>query len=345
MKKLLLLLPLILFILSCTKKVNDVDPLFKFQTTGEGKIQFTNEASNATTFEWNFGDGSSSTEENPIHQYVKNGKYTVVLVAKNKRNQVTKIYEVTVSDAPKPVVKFSYKSLGNGTLQFTNESQNADGYTWQFGNGQTSQETSPTHSYTLNGTYEVKLIAKNFNGETESKQNITIADAPKPIADFNFTYGSNGMVSFTNLSKNHNQTAWSFGNGNTSTIESPTIVYASNGNYSVVLTAKNPNGESTITKTVNVTNVYTPTTGQVVFWTSFNGSNIKVYVNGTLYGTITKYMPSGTAPSCDTQGFVTVNLPAGAYSFSAKEDSIFGSTWNGTINVANGACRNMRLTK
>lgn len=345
MKKLLLLSSLLFLIIACEKKIKDVEPLFKFQTLGDGKLQFTNDAKNATSFEWNFGDGTTSTEENPVHQYTKNGKYTVVLIAKNKRNQVTKIYEVTVSDAPKPVVKFTYKSLGNGTLQFTNESQNAEGYTWDFGDGQTTWEINPKHSYGSNGTYEVKLIARNSNGESEIKQNITIADAPKPQADFSFSYGSNGTVYFSNTSKNHTQQSWSFGNGNSSTVDNPTITYSTNGNYSVVLTAKNQNGESTVTKTVSVTNIYTATTGQVVFWTSFNGPNIKIYVNNTYMGLISKYKPNNSAPDCYTEGFVTVTLPQGAYSYKAEEDSFLGSTWSGVINVTNGQCRPFKLTK
>lgn len=334
---------LLFLIVSCEKAVVDADPLFTYQAAEDGNIVFTPQAKNAKSFEWDFGDGSAKSEEEaPKHQYVKNGEYTVILIAKNKKSQVIETLKVSVSDAPKPVGKFSYKSLGNGTIQFTNESKNAEGYLWDFGDNNTSWEIDPKHTYNTNGTYEVKLSAKNTNGTTEIKQNVTIADAPKPVADFNFTYGSNGFVQFNNLSKNAKSYQWTFGNGQTTTDQNPAIYYNPNGNYSVTLTAKNDNGENTVSKTVSITNIFVPTTGQMVFWTSSGNYNILVYINNNLVGTITKNTAS--APSCGTQGFVTVTLPQGAYSFTAKEDRVFASSWSGTINVTNGQCRSQRLT-
>ena len=345
MKKSNLILLCLILLFSCEKKIQEIDPFFTFSKDTNGVVQFSHDIANATSFEWDFGDGAKSTESTPSHQYAKNGTYRVVLIAKNKKNQVTKIYDVVVSDAPKPNPKFSYKSAGNGLIEFSNESSGAEGYIWDFGDGtQTSWEINPKHQYTINGTYSVKLTAKNFNGSSELKQNITIADAPKPVADFSITYGSSGYVSFTNLSKNATSYSWSFGNGQTSTVTNPGISYTTNGIYSVVLTAKNQNGESTTTKSVSITNIFVPTTGQVVFWSQLN-KTIKIYVNGTYRGLLTKYMLANTPPSCGQEGFVTVTLPQGAYSFNAETDEIFPTKWSGTINVTNGQCRSQQLLK
>lgn len=340
----LLSFSLLFFIISCEKAVVDAEPLFTYQAIGDGNIQFTPKAKNAKSFEWDFGDGSAkSEEETPKHQYAKNGEYTVILIAKNKKSQVIETLKVTVSDAPKPIGKFSYKSLGNGTIQFTNESKNAEGYLWDFGDSSTSWEIDPKHTYNVNGTYEVKLLAKNTNGTTEIKQNITIADAIKPIADFSYTVNG-GFVQFTNLSKNATSYSWTFGNGNVNDGENPYVVYDRNGNYTVTLTAKNANGENTVSKTVSITSIFVPTTGQVVFWSQVNKS-IKIYINGNYQGMNTKYMTSNTAPSCGLSGFVTVTLPQGAYSFTAETDEFFSTKWSGTINVTNGQCRTMQLSK
>ncbi len=342
--KTLLTLCLFFFVISCEKKIVDADPLFKYESLGDGNVLFTPQAKNAKSFEWDFGDGSAkSEEETPKHQYAKNGEYTVILIAKNKKSQVIENLKVTVSDAPKPIGKFSYKSLGSGTIQFTNESKNAEGYLWDFGDNTTSWEIDPKHTYSVNGTYEVKLSAKNTNGTTDTKQNVTIADAPKPIADFSYTV-SGGFVQFTNLSKNATSYNWIFGNGVTYTQENPSTTYSTNGNYTVTLTAKNANGENTVSKTVSITGIFVPTTGQVVFWSQVNKS-IKIYVNGNYQGINTKYMTTNTAPSCGLSGFVTVTLPQGAYSFTAETDEFFSTKWSGTINVTNGQCRNMQLTK
>jgi PKD repeat protein len=334
---------LLLFIfVSCEKAVVDADPLFSYKSTGDGNVIFTPQAKNAKVFEWDFGDGSAKSEEQtPTHQYQKNGEYTVILIAKNKKSQVVSTQKIKVSDAPKPIAKFSYKSLGNGLIEFTNETKLATGYDWFFGDGESTWVINPKHQYKTNGTYEVKLVAKSDNGQTTVSQNITIADAPKPIADFSFTLGGDGYAYFTNSSSNASSYQWSFGDGSTSNETSPTKKYSSNGTYSVTLTAKNSNGENTSIKSVSISSIYVPTTGQAVFWTSSGGYNILVYINGNLVGTITKN--SSTVPSCGTQGFVTVNLPAGAYSFTAKEDRVFATTWSGTVNITNGQCRSMKL--
>jgi PKD repeat protein len=342
MKKILPLIALFLFIISCEKKVIDKDPLFQNAELEEGTIQFTSDAANATSWEWNFGDGNTSSEKDPKHQYQKNGTYTVVLLAKNKKSSVTKVYQVTVNNAPKPKPSFAFKSNGNGQIAFTNNTTGADSYLWNFGNGESSSEQNPTYSFTKNGTYEVKLSATNFNGTSEAKQNVTIADAPRPVSDFNFSYGSNGTVRFTNLSTNYTSLSWSFGNGQTSDQQNPTLQYGQNGNYNVVLTAKNDNGESTVTKSVNVTNI--SNTGSLVFWKSFSDYNVKVYINGNYVGLISG--ASNSAPSCSSQGFVTVSYPEGAYSYTAEEDTFFfPSKWSGTVNITKGACRTWRLTR
>jgi hypothetical protein len=93
-----------------------------------------------------------------------------------------------------------------------------------------------------------------------------------------------------------------------------------------------------------VTSIFVPTTGDVVFWVNFN-SSLKIYVNNTYRGLTTRYIIGSTPPTCGQEGFVTVTLPQGAYSFTAEEDKLFGSKWSGTINVTNGQCRSQQLTK
>ena len=331
-------------LLNSCKKDEPVMANFEFVLSDEGRVTFKNTSLNGNSFEWDFGNGTKSTEMSPNIQYAKNGAYSVVLTAKGSKSQDTKIQTVTVTAAPKAVVKFSYKSLGNGLIEFTNETLNADTYKWTFGNGDQSTEKSPKAQYQVNGTYEVRLEAINFNGTAEAKQNITIADAPKPVADFSLNYGGNGTVSFSNLSRNADSYQWTFGNGQTSTNADPSVAYSANGTYTVTLTAKNKNGENTISKTISVSNIFVPTTGDVVFWINFN-SSLKIYVNNTYRGLTTKYIIGSTPPSCGREGFVTVTLPQGAYSFTAEEDKLFGSKWAGTINVVNGQCRSQQLIK
>lgn len=167
---------------------------------------------------------------------------------------------------------------------------------------------------------------------------------PKPDAKFNFTYLNDGKVLFSNISDNGDTYFWNFGDGSSSTEHSPTYTYKRNGNYDVTLRATGKGGESTITRTLNINSI--PTTGNLVFWTTIsNHSNIKIYVSGTYRGLITKYRTQASAPACGTEGFVTVNLPQGVYNYKAEEDSFFGSSWSGQIDIRNGQCSSMRLTK
>lgn len=168
-------------------------------------------------------------------------------------------------------------------------------------------------------------------------------DIPPVIADFNYVESANGLVYFNNVSQNADSFEWDFGTGDNSKNFSPTYQFAQNKDYFVTLTAKGRAGQNSKSKTIRISNI--PTTGRVVFWTAFNSDLIKISVNGTYVGVLSKYMPSGTAPNCNTEGFVTVNLSQGSYNFTAKEDGIFGKSWSGTINVTNGQCRTMQLTK
>jgi PKD repeat protein len=271
-KQLLFFISLLLFI-SCEKKVVDKEPLFTFSTTGDGVYQFKSDADNATSWEWNFGDGSTSTEKDPTHTYTKNGNYTVVLIAKNKKGQVTKVYQIEVNDAPKPMGDFTFTNEGNGQVSFKNNSTNAESYVWDLGDGETSTDKDLIHNYARNGTYQVVLTVKNFNGETESKQEVIISDAPKPVVSFTLKSNGNDQISFTNTTTNAESYVWDFGNGSTSTENNPTHTYTKNGTYEVKLTAKNFNGESFIVQNVTIADATKPTAN----FSFRNGSGGVVY--------------------------------------------------------------------
>ena len=63
----------------------------------------------------------------------------------------------------------------------------------------------------------------------------------------------------------------------------------------------------------------TETSGKIMFWSNFDGPPIDVYIDGTIYGTITSFF--NETPSCETVGCVTVSLPSGSYEFYAVEQS------------------------
>jgi gliding motility-associated-like protein len=120
---------------------------------------------NVTTTTWTFGDGQSSTSTDPSHLYGGIGSYTVTLIAKNTGGcggGDTAIEVIKV--LPVPIANFSYTPtvpIANVPTSFTNLSQRADRYAWDFGDKLSSVEENPVHQYNKTGNYKVCLTAYN----------------------------------------------------------------------------------------------------------------------------------------------------------------------------------------
>lgn len=134
---------------------------------------FMNASTNATSYLWDFGDGNTSTDENPSHTYTVPGTYTVTLTAMNGPAKaiktVTDLITVT-GTAPAVVADFSADVMsGNAplTVVFTNTTTGANTYSWDFGDGNSSTEKSPTHTYESAGTFTVTLTASNATNNDE----------------------------------------------------------------------------------------------------------------------------------------------------------------------------------
>lgn len=143
-------------------------------------VNFTNNSQNATSFNWDFGDGTYSNIENPNKIYHQDGVYSVSLTVFNESgsHSITKANSVEVFK--NPISQFSvnsdYIQEQGVKLITTNQSQFADNYKWDFGDSYTSIENSPTHYYENNGIYTVILIAYNDACSDTSMKNITIAN-------------------------------------------------------------------------------------------------------------------------------------------------------------------------
>ncbi len=178
-----------------------------FETPARGCVPynavFTNNSLGGLSFSWDFGDGSSSTDDNPTHLYSNVGTYTIKLRAFdstscNKVDSAT--FTITVS--PIPVASFSYNpkpSQENTYTNFVNESMGATRYTWNFGDGDTSVEVNPTHIFPATATYNVCLNAANDAGCSDDTC-INVQSLIRPLVDVPsaFTpgkFGVNGRIS------------------------------------------------------------------------------------------------------------------------------------------------------
>ncbi|MDO9540004.1 MAG: PKD domain-containing protein [Methanocalculus sp.] len=139
-----------------------------------------------TSWSWTFGDGNSSTLQNPTHQYVTAGIYTVTLTATNAggSDTETKTGYITVSEPGTPPVANFTGTPTSGTrplsVVFTDNSTGTPtSWSWSFGDGSTSTAQNPTHTYVTAGTYTVSLTATNANGSnTVTKTNYITINEP-----------------------------------------------------------------------------------------------------------------------------------------------------------------------
>jgi PKD repeat protein len=151
---------------------------------------------NAQSYLWNFGDGTTSTQKNPIKTYSVPGpgtyNYTVTLTVTTQFGD-TDTHQETVTlvipAVPQALALFSV-SQNDPFVTFTNQSVYADTYLWNFGDGNTSTAVNPTHQYQELGTYTVTLTASNINNSDTTTQQITIGSVFYPVKYVKFEWDS-----------------------------------------------------------------------------------------------------------------------------------------------------------
>lgn len=155
-------------------------------------VQFTNQSTNAISYVWTFEGGSptTSTDENPTVNYSTAGTYDVKLVATgiNGTDSLVSANYITVNQSPTAMFMVN---TNEGTkplvVLFTNTSDNADNYSWDFGNGTNSFDSNPYITYSDTGTFTVTLIASNVNcADTMIRENfIHVTDSTVSVSTSN----------------------------------------------------------------------------------------------------------------------------------------------------------------
>lgn len=260
---------------------------------------FTNLTTGATVYEWNFGDGSTSSLENPTHVYTTSGVYDVTLTAYGSGGSttVTKSAYITSLATQVPTVTFYGNPLtgyaGLTPISFTGlvSGIGINGYSWNFGDNTSSAVQNPSHTYYTPGTYNVEFSASNAGGYgvTSRTNYVTISAVPAPVAAFTFTPPTGDIPitsSFTNNTTGIGSITylWDFGDGNTSTAVNPTHIYSSSaGTKTISLTATNLGGSNAVSQSIvlydpSLRLQYSPS-NQLMNWV---GSDNTVYNNVTL---------------------------------------------------------------
>lgn len=207
---------------------------------------------------WNFGDGNTSTQQNPTHTYASAGTYSVTLSVTTQAGCTNTItLTVTVDPIPVPAFTSNIVCFNTAPTVFTNQSTGATTWHWDFGDGNTSTQQSPTHTYGTPGTFTVTLIVTSASGCKDTLPLVAIVN-PLPVATF--TTGPVCLGSPTNFTDGSSVTpgavtgwSWNFGDpssgsSNTSVLQNPTHTFTGPGTFSVILTATSDSGcQSTTT--------------------------------------------------------------------------------------------------
>jgi len=229
----------------------------------------------AESYEWDFGNGQTSTDSFPTMSivYPDTGIYTVCLTAQNYCDTQTLCQQIHIGCPPPLAQGFTF-ALGNNSLEIQSmQVQQYDSYTWYFGDGQSSTDSLPNHTYNTSGTYEVCLVAQNTCGIDSFCQTVNIT-CPNPIILAAELTQDTFYIAANNMNVvNYDSVYWDFGDGQNSTDLFAENNFAQEGIYNVCFSAFNICGDTTYCQELAIIG-----TGIVNL---NNGGSINVYPNPT----------------------------------------------------------------
>jgi len=247
---------------------------FTFQVGGLSVLFADASTGNPTSWQWDFGDGESiGGRKSTQHIYPQAGTYTVTLTvaAANGASSTVRKFVTVVAGLPLQA-GFGFEVNGLTVLFADISTGEPVSWIWDFGDGGASTERNPSHTYAKPGNYTVKLTILNEFGISATASKFvspTLGEAPK--AEFDFQ--ADGLrVLFTDRSEgNPDSWTWDFGDGSSSTAQSPEHTYGQPGTFNVTLTARNKAGSTAKSKFVAVSRGEAP---KAAFEFQANGLNV-----------------------------------------------------------------------
>lgn len=212
-------------------------------------INFTDLTTGGTadTWLWFFGDGGTSTEQNPSYLYQDTGKFTVTLIVTNNGCRDTLRIKDYITIKP-PIARFIDSSGCSApyTRKFIDRSIGANQWFWDFGDGNSSTQQNPVHTYTSPGIFTVKLLVKNDTCEHETRREVRIIAETPDFTASDTVICKGSIVTFQSRNLTPGNIAlyiWNFGDGITQNGGSEADhIYTSAGSYTVQLVVRDING-------------------------------------------------------------------------------------------------------
>lgn len=147
------------------------------------EVQFTDlSVGGPTMWAWDFGDGTTDFDANPVHSYMMPGTYNVRLTVSNDEASATMLKEgyIAVLDPSSLRADFTAKPASGKpplTVQFTDRSSGSPTmWAWAFGDGTGDMVANPVHTYTQPGKYTVNLTVSNLLGDTSTESKKDLVD-------------------------------------------------------------------------------------------------------------------------------------------------------------------------
>ncbi len=218
------------------------------------EVAFGDESNDAVRWEWDFGDGNSSTEQSPRHTYQEPGTYTVELSVYNDDHEVDIATRPVRAEKPPLIAGFEPSTTrGSAPLEvrFADQSEQATSWRYEFGDGKSATTPNPVHTFGKPGTYTVTLTVTNQDGSDRHTETIRV-DRSTLSARIT-ARPSSGPAALrvalqgSTVGGTANQYTWDFGDGSTNRGSGATKTYDFPGTYSVRLTATDEFGNTAVT--------------------------------------------------------------------------------------------------
>lgn len=173
----------------CTQVVISCTPStagFTATTANDLEIVITDASQDATSVVYDFGDGTTSTDPNPTHIYAAAGTYTVCQISTNNCESDT-VCSQEVITCTESIAGFTASAFNGLEITFTDGSQDAVSVLYDFGDGNTSTDFNPVHTYTASGVYTVCQTTTNECGSDGSCTEVSvIATGIEDVTGLNF---------------------------------------------------------------------------------------------------------------------------------------------------------------